>query len=329
MDSSKYISLLVKKFKGKLGEADKASLEQWLSSPEQQDKAQQLERVWKASSQYKSAYEPDVEAGLAKFKNRIKQETTTPAREVKMRRRTFPLAWAAAIAAILLALGWWWTGNTGSEELVVTTDVNEQREISLPDGSSVVLNESSELNFSAFDQGSARVVQFSGEAYFDIKSNPQQPFIILTDETEIKVLGTSFNVRAYPAESFTEVEVESGLVEVKETGTAEGMTLKTKDRGVVVHGGTMSAKHVDHLNALSWRTQLLSFRDQPLEEIAPYLERYFKIDLEIAAALRRCPITSDFKSLSQDQVFLTLERLFNAEIEQLDTTHFKMNGSGC
>lgn len=331
MNNSKFISLLVKKIKGKLEDQDAASLDQCLAAEEQKKSAKQLEKVWDLSGQYKSNYEPDVEAGLAKFKNRISRETTAidSPRVINIRRRRFSLAWAASIAVLMLALGWWWKRTTTNGATIAITQKEEQKAVKLPDGSQVILNELSELDFSDFSQDDTRVVQFSGEAYFDIVPDSEHPFVIRTNDTEVKVLGTSFNLRAYQTESFTEVEVESGKVELKKKATSEGLLLNANDKGVYEKNGPMTKEKVHHLNALSWRSQSLAFRNTALEKVVPYLERHFKIDIEVASSLRQCPVTSDFEILSQDKVFLTLERIFNAKVEQIDAKHYVIKGNGC
>lgn len=330
MDSSKYISLLVKKFKGKLDDQDAAALNQWLAGNDQKQTAKQIERAWELSSHYKSTYEPDVEAGLARFKNKIKQEDKRAhtGGVVDINRRRFTMAWAAAIAVLVLALGWWWKSTSNADALFVSTSMGEQKEFELPDGSLVVLNEASTLDFSSFNDKN-RTVQFSGEAYFDIERDPENPFVIQTEGADVRVLGTSFNLRAYQAETFTEVEVESGQVELVEKEKSERLLLNANDRGVCMDNGAMTSNKVDYLNAMSWRTQSLAFRNTPLQEVIPYLERHFKIKIDIEEPLRQCPVTSDFKALSKDIVFLTIERIFNAQVEQSDITHYVIKGNGC
>lgn len=332
MNNSKYLFLLVKKFKGKLDAQERKDLERWLSSEDDAvATGKAMEKVWDLSNQYKDTYEPDVEAGLTRFKQRIASQETGQTRSniVKMPRRRFPLAWAAAIAALILTLGWYVLGPGNPRPVVASTLELEQQTVELPDGSTVVLNENSTLDFSTFDKNDVRLVRFSGEAFFDIQPDAEHPFVILTESTEIKVLGTSFNVRAYPAETFTEVEVESGQVSFSGKDLSEHQILNANERGVLQQEGTLSKTAVSAQNASSWRTQSLSFQSMPLNEVAGYLERHFKVTIEVAPALGKCKVTSDFNTLSRDKVFLTIQKILNAELETLDDTHFVFKGKGC
>ena len=129
-----------------------------------------MEKVWEVSGQYKDSYKPDVEAGLARFKQRIAQEQTTKYQDegqvVKMPRRRFPLAWAAAIAGLVLALGWFVLKPGATGPMVASTFEEEQKTVELPDGSVVLLNENSELDYVTFGKDDVRLVRFSGEALF-------------------------------------------------------------------------------------------------------------------------------------------------------------------
>lgn len=86
----------------------------------------------------------------------------------------------------------------------------------LSDGTKVWLNNGSKLKYPVFFEGNSRIVELSGEAYFDVKTDKTNPFIIKTQGLNIKVTGTRLNVNAYPAEKFQEVVVDEGTVELIE-----------------------------------------------------------------------------------------------------------------
>ena len=94
------------------------------------------------------------------------------------------------------------------------TSFGEKKELTLPDGSLVVLNACSELHYPTQFIGNQRQVQLTGEAYFKITANPEKPFRIQTPEFQVEVLGTEFNVKSYTNDRIQSVEVENGKVQV-------------------------------------------------------------------------------------------------------------------
>lgn len=99
-------------------------------------------------------------------------------------------------------------------ELEMVSISGEQIDLVLPDGSHVKLNANTKIRYSKFFEGEMREVYLDGEAFFDVKSDPKKPFIVHTRDVDLKVLGTSFNVRAYHQEDYTETSLITGKVEV-------------------------------------------------------------------------------------------------------------------
>ena len=99
-------------------------------------------------------------------------------------------------------------------------------ELELADGTHVWLNAESELTYPTRFPNDIREVKLKGEAYFDVAKNPEKPFRVLTNEIEVKVLGTSFNVSAYESERFTSVTLVGGSVAVQtDKGNISGLSL--------------------------------------------------------------------------------------------------------
>jgi len=163
--------------------------------------------LWKLTESYKSGYQPDVNQGLVRLKGKI--NNTDKVKRFSIQRRVLQMA-----AAILLLIGFGagyqlFSTSTSNLQLQAT---NEIIHTLLPDGSEVSLNKYSQLSFpEKFEEGK-RVVQLNGEAFFKVKKDQNQPFIVQTANTEVEVLGTSFNLRAYPKEETISLEVEEGKV---------------------------------------------------------------------------------------------------------------------
>src|SRR5690606_22571909 len=90
----------------------------------------------------------------------------------------------------------------------------ERKSIQLPDGTKVMLNAGSTIHIAADFNATSRQLTLVGEAFFDVVHNAEKPFIIHTGAMDIKVLGTVFNVRAYPGDKTSETSLLKGSVEV-------------------------------------------------------------------------------------------------------------------
>jgi transmembrane sensor len=137
------------------------------------------------------------------------------------RRRSWWIAATAAAASIAIAFLFLYRyagnpGKTGSAQSynTVSTRPGSKSKIQLPDGTQVWLNADSRLTYKLTDPAKPREVQLTGEAYFDVAKDKDHPFLIHTAAIDIKVLGTSFNVRAYANEKNTVTALVQGSVEI-------------------------------------------------------------------------------------------------------------------
>lgn len=295
----------------------------------------ELKKFWELSKQYKKDYEPDVDAGFSKFKQKLTADKNQKAEPIiislKKRRRN----WFAIAASIALIFAVGWIGltlnNTSEKLLVESTTAKRLKEVRLADGTTVFLNEKSELRFpKGFRELATREVYLKGEAYFKVVENPNQPFIIHTAETQVEVLGTSFNLRAYEEESFTEIEVETGKVNFHTKNKSESLLLKASKKGVCVHGGKMSQKEAPNLLAQSWRTKVLKFRKTPIKEAITALERHYKVKIDIEkAGFKNCPITYSFIRQPLEDILEVIGAAFGSKMDGNMKDGFVFYGGSC
>lgn len=188
---------------------------------------------------------------------------------------------------------------------IVSTDAGMKTKIRLSDGSIIWLNAGSTLKYPEKLDKAQREVYLSGEAYFDIKQAPNRPFIIHAQKMDIRVLGTSFNVRSYKDEDFEETAVISGAVEV--TVPEEHKVMKiTPNQKVVLHktsGGpvkkssisageagtrierqplsVISPADTSHVLETAWMNNQLIFRNETLLSLSQRLERWYGVKIII------------------------------------------------
>jgi ferric-dicitrate binding protein FerR (iron transport regulator) len=154
--------------------------------------------------------------------NAFKEGTTLqepqPARIVTMKRRE-SFKWVAAgivLITFLSFLYWQNESQSGERSLgnVIATKKGSKSQVTLPDGTRVWLNADSRLAYAGDFQGTIREISLTGEAFFDVAKDPNRPFVIHANSIDIKVLGTSFNLRSYAGESTTETALLHGKIEV-------------------------------------------------------------------------------------------------------------------
>jgi transmembrane sensor len=316
MDISKYILLLHKKLKGEIEMQEQSELSQWLQVEENANTEQEVEKVWALTAQYKRDYEPDFEKGLKRFQRQIGQAAEpVPAsgRTVGMFSSKW-LAVAATIALVIAAGLWMFSTSHDDGVTTIATLSGATQTVSLPDGSVVVLNEHSSLSYATdFLEQASRNVQLKGEAYFKVAPDKTRPFNIQTENTSVAVLGTAFNLRAYPAEAFTEVEVEEGKVNFKDKESGDDIFLAAKEKGICNKEGIKVQKETT-LNAHSWRTQRLVFRDTPIKDAISDLERYYKVNIEHKGS--NCSFSGIFDDEKLDDVLEIIEFTLKAEVVQ-------------
>ena len=149
----------------------------------------------------------------------------------------------------------------------------------MPDSSLVYLNAGSNLRFPDHFTDTSRSIRLSGEAFFEISKDPSRPFKISTENTETRVLGTVFNLKAYPGEE-TELVVVEGKVRF---GRAAKQVVLTANQLASFDAAAdkLSSRNVYAGAYAAWKQNRLIFRDSRLPEIAAVLERWYGIRVEI------------------------------------------------
>ncbi|MCV9387262.1 FecR family protein [Reichenbachiella ulvae] len=196
-------------------------------------------------------------------------------------------------------------------------DLGQKITTHLPDGSVVVLNSGSTLSFpETFDKDHRSVKLITGEAFFDIKRNPDQPFYVHINEDKVKVLGTSFNIRNYPEDEFTQVAVATGQVAYT-PGSGEKAVLKPNQMASYSKvDGSLRTSKVDSRLSFGWKEKVLYFKGDTLEEIVRKLERWYGVSIHLANGFKRNGTYSgEFTNQSLEHVLLGLSFIYEFEFE--------------
>ncbi|MDD4191195.1 MAG: DUF4974 domain-containing protein [Mangrovibacterium sp.] len=175
----------------------------------------------------------------------------------------------------------------------------------LPDGTTGWLNSGSTLTYSLpFSKN--RKVMLEGEAWFDVFHDEKHLFEISAGESKIKVLGTSFNVSAYPGEKYVEVILRNGKVEFSDRSQTEKVILKPSEQ-LILQEGRLHVNPVDASKYKAWTEGRLVFRGDNMAEVARRIERWYNVDVEIADDdLARFSFRATFENDALEDVLMQL-----------------------
>ncbi|MDY5490116.1 MAG: DUF4974 domain-containing protein [Butyricimonas virosa] len=194
-------------------------------------------------------------------------------------------------------------------------------ELILPDGTHVWINSDSELSFPARFDSTKREVSLSGEAYFSVRRDKKRPFTVKVGQNvEVNVLGTQFNLQAYPDAKTIETTLCEGSVNV--SNGKQKVTL-TPSQQAVYSKATMNitTRKVDVRLYSAWKEGLFVFENKPLEEIMTTLSRWYNVNVFYAnQALKTYHFTGDLERYGDFKKTLGM-------IEKATSIRFKINGN--
>ncbi len=315
-------NLFARKMANELLPEEEKELERLLQQhPEASYIKEMLMHPWKDRDRPFGADEADMALRRHKLRldaaGEVDDEPVLPARpKGKVRRMVLQITGVAAAVALAFFVGRQWLpaaqapAETVPQQLV--TQNGSRSHIKLPDGTSVWLNAGSKLNYPRQFTGGKREVALEGEAFFDVAKDPDRPFTVRTKTFAIRVLGTEFNVRAYPREDSAVTSLVRGAVEVVldeaenrvvRLRPNEKLTMSTiaetpessglRPAGVPQPVKSRLTEVEDSVIAeTAWVENKLAFKKMPLERVAVLLEHWFDADIR-------------FKNDNKKQVYLS------------------------
>lgn len=219
----------------------------------------------------------------------LRQELSTIRKRNKERRIRWQIGIAASILLCVTSL-WFFlphneTPKAERTNLVSTTKnvaLGQIDSVLLSDGTKVWLNAGSKIEYPEKFDGGERKVKISGEAFFDVTHNAKVPFVIETEQKQVKVYGTSFNVKSYKDEKFT-VAVKNGKVGVKEVNGDKEWLLTKND--LITYSEKSKAILLRNQNLetiLAWKQGDIVFDGKSLAEILPAIQRKYNIKIKLS-----------------------------------------------
>jgi ferric-dicitrate binding protein FerR (iron transport regulator) len=266
---------------GKASEEEVKLLFEWInSSPENKEAFMLYKKSWALSAQSKD----DVSKAWTSF-NTKNLKNTKRVRFIKT------ISKYAAAAVLLFSLGILtqrYLQDTEISELYTNNikmevPAGQMSIVSLPDGTTVYLNSDSKLSYpSSFAYGN-RVVKLDGEGYFDVKTDKEHPFVVNTGGAiNLKVYGTSFNVRAYHTDKEINATLVEGSIGITDNQDHELTRLIPGENAKYSnHTREIVVSNVDTDFFTSWKDGMVTFKNEPLERIALKIERWYNVEIII------------------------------------------------
>jgi transmembrane sensor len=218
------------------------------------------------------------------------------------------------------------------------TVFGSKKKIVLPDGTQVYLNSGSQIELEEGFNTDSRSVHLSGEAYFDVIHNKDKPFKVFTDNFKVTVLGTVFNLKAYPNARSSEASLIRGSIKIEGNDSDESVITLRSGQKIIYYQNKQKSKspvnalsklpkvEISHLTTLdtnivetAWVENNLIFNDLAMKEIGPMLERWYGIDVELGDSdVTNYRFTAIFKKENIVEVLKALQ-----EVKHFN---FKMKG---
>lgn len=286
----------------------------------------QIQSIWQKAAPKNLPLEKfDVDAAWNTLNARIERADSfnLSSHTGKIRRMNTAFSIVYKIAAVLLiAFGLFQLARPTQKLNTVSTLASIAAPVALSDGSVIHLNRYSSVKFPEIFGKTSRDVYFWGEAFFDIAADKTKPFVIEVGEARVKVVGTSFNVKANPESDRIEVVVNSGKVlfyTVSGKSTEDtSVFLEPGEKGVYFKAThTISKSRNGNANFLSWKTGILTFRKTALPDVFFALNQKFGARFVIYDnELKQLRLTAIFDNESLDSVLDDLRLVFDIKIQK-------------
>ena len=283
--------LIISKFKQEISEGDNEQLMRWADNPECQAILEELNTLWQKIQERSADYTPDKEYYWKELSARINKarqpEKVVPQKTIPLRRLYRYAAVACIVLVVSIGITYYWGTETGkkSETEQVYTCMNGKSKVFLPDGTEVWLHANTALAYGNDFQESNRLVRLSGEAYFEVTRNEQQPFIVQTEGMQVVVHGTKFNVESSADAAESRVSLIEGSVSLETS--SENILLKPGE--IAIYNKKNSSLEIESGDVAFeklWANDELFLSNKPLGEICHFLSKWYDVEINVDEELK-------------------------------------------
>jgi transmembrane sensor len=307
-----------------------AFMNQVNSSPKQQTELKKMEKSWKYFDENPSGKRWNSGEAWDQLNTRLQSDGLLEEDGRGQEKRNLsPFLRVAASILLVLAIGiptlyYGVVKNNDGAPIRNLSSHSGVTTVDLPDGSRVFLNEGAEISYpTVFKQ--ERAVELKGEAFFEVMSDPVNPFTVRSGKVVVSVLGTSFNVKPKSQASDIEVYVKTGKVRMAMEESGQFITLDPEEMGQSEES-ILSRFHQEDLNYISWKTKDFKFVEADLVDVLLELEESYHVSIHTEGVeLTDMQITTSYKEQSIDAILETIGAAFGMKVSNMDDGYYLTN----
>jgi ferric-dicitrate binding protein FerR (iron transport regulator) len=323
--------LLTRYLSGDISEDERLVAEKWIAqSPDNTTTFKDLKSVWDSLDKVQDLAMIDLESEWIRQKNMIGFKKIHEDQKGE-KSHFWNISKIAAVFLVLFAAAFaiYYFGPDFKISRMVTDE--DTKTLELADGTMVTLNASSSIRYPIKFKGNTREVSLTGEAYFEVFHDSDKPFIVNTELTAIKVVGTAFNIRAYEEQSETVVTVTEGKVAFfpKEEPEKQIILDKNKIGTYNRKNGNIQSDPATDVNFLAWKTGRIVFENSTLNNVRNTLNDVYRANISLQnSTLDNCRITATFDQQSLDSVLKVIASTLDLDITRKGDV-ITLSGEGC
>ncbi len=310
LNETEYLDVIIRYLNNPQDEKLQAEVLSFRSeSAEHENYFLEIEKVWSNSAKSATLHSINVKRSAKRLKN-----TLTDSNNSK------PKGWywlgrIAAVVALALSGLWIYKSNTNEVYIVKTTQLHQIDTVALPDGSTVILAENSGLKYSEkFNKDQRDLYLTKGKAFFKIKKDTAHPFRVKLGESEVAVVGTSFNINLTTQQIDLDVKTGKVIFSPYKDGASSILT-----KGQALTYNILKKEMITRLaqNADAWLTKELVFVDTPLDEVCKQLSEYYQIKISIQENKgSNKKLNATFTNQTLENVLVLLNETYNIKIRK-------------
>lgn len=328
-------NLLAKHFANETNAEESRLVDAWVSANSMHKKSyDRMYFLWLQTSKHKIDARINVDKAWQKMQTRMHDSDSSNDESDKTisiyRRTIYRFLQLAAIIIVGLAVHHFlYVDNAKTDNYISFVSEINGKSIILPDESLIKLSKKSKLIYPETFKGNQRLVKLEGEAFFDVKPNKRKPFIIEAQFAKIKVLGTSFNVKALNDQEIVEVEVKSGTVELSSITLPGEILIINAGEKAVIEKSKKQAQKVKG-NSINY-TKKIIFKDTKLIEVAATLKQAYGVDIKFENEdIKQCVFSLVIYNMNVDSVMQKLQQTHNELIITKESNNkFVISGKKC
>lgn len=334
-----YIDLITRYFSGETSPEELMSLSEWIKENAENRKLfEDYGKAWNLTEQSVIDRKIDLDAEWSSLSGKINFEEKRPEPKVinisatESTKKGTGKNWLKLAASLLILIAsatfvYYYFGN--SRMVTITADAGI-REVTLPDGSVISLNQESTLEYPKTFRNK-RIVRLEGEAYFKVAHDAGKPFVVKGNESNVEVLGTQFNVKTRNQQGNMEVVLTSGKVSLyTDSSPSKKMILSPGDHAEVspLKNSIIRQLNTD-MNYLAWKTRKINFDDSRMDQVIATLKSVYGVELQIKdPGLAECTVTASFDQQPLASVLNVITSTLDLKVQQKGSI-FILSGKAC